>query len=137
MPRVSARNFISKPFCVLTKIRTNCSHFVKTPSLVVVLFFSLQLLFFLMTSWYSYCPSRDVWQWPLVLKTQTAIQALTLLNLYNDSSFWDKLLDQLNILSFSFSGLLYSVCVATSHLEIASVLSALDAELNEAGYSKS
>ena len=32
MPKVSARNLTSKPFLVLTKVRTSCSHLVKTPS---------------------------------------------------------------------------------------------------------
>ena len=46
MPRVSARNFTSKPFRVLTKVRTNCSHFVKTPSLVLAFFFASVARFF-------------------------------------------------------------------------------------------
>ena len=46
MPRVSASNFTSRPFRVLTKVRTNCSHFVKTPSLVLVFFFALVARFF-------------------------------------------------------------------------------------------
>ena len=35
MPKLLARNLTWKPFLVLTKVRTNCSHFVKTPSLLV------------------------------------------------------------------------------------------------------
>ena len=45
MPKVSARNLTSKPFLVLTKVRTSSSHLVKNPSFFLFFFVSAARFF--------------------------------------------------------------------------------------------